>query len=395
MDGLRVVALLLLIPYHVGMYYVSWDWHVKSPLSAVVAPLVEPFMLLSSPWRLGLLFLVAGAASQILHARRGGWGLVRERSQRLLLPLVFGMLVIVPPQAYFELRTQAPQLLPSGGDYFAFWAAYLRGGPFCQAQECLTVPTWNHLWFLPYLWLYAVLAAAFSAVAACRAAGSEGPQRGARLPAWAWLLLPALPLMLFRWVLLPSFPSTHDLVSDFYNHAQYGYLFALGWLSRGVAAGLWEAALRWRWQCLGLAVLAWGLLVHYFQAYEALEPPAALRQLMRGVWCLMAWWAILAACGWAQRFFWRDGPVMRALAGAVFCVYVFHQTVIVGLTQVLAPAQLGAAQEALLLIALTFVVSGLAYLLLRGIPGLRACVGIQPKAPGRMKSSVPEGVLRK
>ena len=373
LDGLRVAALLLLIPYHVGMYYVSWGWHVKSPLSATVAPLVEPFMLLSSPWRLGLLFLVAGAACQILHARQGGWGLLRERSQRLLLPLLFGMAVVVVPQAYYELKTQAPELLPGNGGFLDFWAAYLGLARICKGDDCLDIPTWNHLWFLPYLWLYAALAAALVARPLRLPAWASRPQ----LPAWTWWLLPALPLVLFRWLLMPWFPSSHDFFGDFYNHAQYGYLFALGWASRSVAAGLWPAALRGRWLSLGLALLAWALLVRYFQAYAGETPPAALRQLMRAVWVLMAWWSILAACGWAQRAFRRDSPSLRAAAAAVFCVYVLHQTLIVVFSQWLAPLGWPAALEAPALVLLTLLGSLLGYALLRRVPGLRVLLGIQ------------------
>ena len=83
---------------------------------------------------------------------------MRERSRRLLLPLLFGMAVVVVPQAYYELKTQAPELLPGNGGYLDFWAAYLRLEQFCKGDDCLDVPTWNHLWFLPYLWLYALVA---------------------------------------------------------------------------------------------------------------------------------------------------------------------------------------------------------------------------------------------
>ena len=30
LDWIRVGAFMLLILYHVGMFYVPWDWHVKS-----------------------------------------------------------------------------------------------------------------------------------------------------------------------------------------------------------------------------------------------------------------------------------------------------------------------------------------------------------------------------
>ena len=77
LDSLRVAAFALLIPYHVGMYYVTWDWHVKSPSASEA---LEPFMMLSSAWRLGLLFLIAGAAAQGLFARRGAVGVLKDRS---------------------------------------------------------------------------------------------------------------------------------------------------------------------------------------------------------------------------------------------------------------------------------------------------------------------------
>ena len=38
LDALRVIAFGLLVPYHVGMYYVSWDWHLKSPQAGPAHP---------------------------------------------------------------------------------------------------------------------------------------------------------------------------------------------------------------------------------------------------------------------------------------------------------------------------------------------------------------------
>ena len=50
LDWIRIIAFLVLILYHTGMYYVSWDWHVKS---ADAGHAIEPLMILSAPWRLG------------------------------------------------------------------------------------------------------------------------------------------------------------------------------------------------------------------------------------------------------------------------------------------------------------------------------------------------------
>ena len=45
LDWVRVLAFGALVLYHVGMYYVSWDWHVKSPHAGEA---LEPVMLLTS-----------------------------------------------------------------------------------------------------------------------------------------------------------------------------------------------------------------------------------------------------------------------------------------------------------------------------------------------------------
>jgi glucans biosynthesis protein C len=100
LDWVRIGAFLLLLLYHVGMYYVTWDWHVKSPHASTA---IEALMPLTSPWRLSLLFLVSGVATGYLLERQGVPKFLGRRSVRLLVPLVFGMLVIVPPQSYLEV----------------------------------------------------------------------------------------------------------------------------------------------------------------------------------------------------------------------------------------------------------------------------------------------------
>jgi glucan biosynthesis protein C len=368
LDGLRVAAFALLIPYHVGMYYVTWDWHVKSPAASGV---LEPFMQLSSPWRLGLLFLIAGAACQGLFARRGALGTLKDRSLRLLLPLLFGMAVIVTPQAYFEVLTKAPQLLPGDGGYLDFWRAYLQGGKYCRGDDCMVVPTWNHLWFLPYLWVYAVLGAALAALLRWRPCA-------AALPAWGWLLLPAVPLVLLRIFVMPHYPSTHDLIHDLYNHLQYGWLFAVGWAGRTpLAAGMWEAALRLRWGALGLSITTWAVLLAFSSRYADATPPDALLAAARALRGALTWWAIVAACGWAQRAFPRESAGLKAASAAVFCLYILHQSVIVVLSQWLKPLSLPWGLEALLLIGLTFAACAAAYAGARRVPGLALLLGIQ------------------
>jgi len=86
--------------------------------------------------------------------------------------------------------------------------------------------------------------------------------------------------------------------------------------------------------------VSWVLLVAYFTAYDQTPPPPAVLTTQRVGWAAMSWWAILAACGWAQRAFRTESPGLRAASAAVFCSYVMHQSLIVLLTRALKPLAL-------------------------------------------------------
>jgi membrane-bound acyltransferase YfiQ involved in biofilm formation len=92
----------------------------------------------------------------------------------------------------------------------------------------------------------------------------------------------------------------------------------------------------------------------------------------------------------AKQWVRHDSPLLRAASGAVFCLYMLHQSVIVLLTQALAPLALPSGVEALLLIALTFGVCIGAYAALRHVPGLRLLVGIAPPSRASKPSSGPK-----
>ena len=151
LDWLRILAFMTLVLYHVGMYYVAWDFHVKSPFAT---PALQPWMKLTEPWRMSLIFMVSGAATAYLLKAGARWSAFRSRTRFLLLPLLCGMILVVPPQSFFEVV----QKFDYHGNYLDFLALYFSHYQgFCASGHCLALPTWNHLWFLPYLWLYTAL----------------------------------------------------------------------------------------------------------------------------------------------------------------------------------------------------------------------------------------------
>ncbi|HEY2463906.1 MAG TPA: acyltransferase family protein [Steroidobacteraceae bacterium] len=379
LDWVRICAFMLLILYHVGMYYVTWDWHVKSPHASAT---LEPLMMLTSPWRLSLLFLVSGVATAFLLARQGSGRFLRLRSTRLLIPLVFGMLVIVPPQSYLEV---VEKLRYTGG-FAGFYRLYITGfHGFCRGGDCLIMPTWNHLWFVAYLWVYTVVL-----YAVVRIAPPVIPwlRRLAerRLSGVGILLWPLAYLCAIRLGLAARFPANHALIGDWYNHALYFGVFLLGFALAG-ARGAWATLERARWVTLGLAVLGWAFLIAYFGAYsdDADVPPLALRFFARGIYGAEQWLAIAAVVGFAHRHWARDNAARRYLTSAIFPVYILHQTVIVVLAHALKPSLLYPPVEGVLLVLVTVATCFLSYEAIRRVGLLRPLFGLEGGAAGPQK----------
>jgi hypothetical protein len=372
LDWARIAAFGLLILYHVGMLYVSWGFHVKSDHRI---PALEPLMLVLNPWRLALLFLVSGAATAFMLRKLTPGRLLRSRMVRLLPPLVFGMLVVVPPQAY----VQVIEAVGYGGSLIDFYREhYFAFGPqFCQPGPCLLLPTWNHLWFVAYLWIYtmvlgAVLLAAPGVVRRVEPAI-------ARLFSYPLMLLliPAAIFALCRLALLPRFPSSHALFGDWYNHAVYGSVFLFGFLVAR-ADGVWSAVARLRWLALALSVaLFTSFLVLRSSHVSGAEIPVAWKVYGATAYGCYQWFCIVAVLGFARRWLNRESSARRYLTDAVFPYYIVHQTAIILIAHGLKGLGLPAALEAAIVIGGTVLACAATYEVVRRIPLLRPLFGLR------------------
>lgn len=367
LDWVRIIAFFLLILYHVGMYYVEWGWHVKSPHASSA---IQPLMMLTSPWRLSLLFFISGVASAFMLEKISTGKFLRSRSLRLLLPLIFGMFIVVPPQAYLEVVEK----LTYAGSYSEFMQLYLhhyRG--FKIEGKVLDLPTWNHLWFVAYLWVYSVLLWFWLAFKpAWFQAARNWLQKQMR--GWRILVLPVAYLALLRMGLFSSYPPNNGLVADWYNHACYLFIFTFGALIANSQA-FWQELASMRWLALRIAACGWLFLIIYF-SFEYDATPKWLIMFQRGVWVCMAWSAIVAACGYAKQHLNFDSPARRYLTQAVFPVYILHQTYIVIMAHSMKPLALPALPEGILLITLTAASCFLSYEIIRRVFLLRPLFGL-------------------
>lgn len=393
LDWIRVGAFMLLILYHVGMFYVPWDWHVNSPRQIEV---LEPIMMLTSPWRLTLLFLVSGCATRFLadgfEARgKSGWALAGSRTLRLLPPLLFGMLVIVPPQSYYEVVEAAKGLGMADPAHSAvlkdFWIRYATStGHWCDADGCLTTPTWNHLWFIAYLLPYSLILAALIAIPGVRPGLLAGTER--LFSGWGVIVWPIAYLFAIRWFLAPRFDITHALTDDWYNHALSFGAFLFGYLIAR-SEEVRQTLIRVRWPALIVGLCGWAGWATYAWVYRGdATPPEQLRQAMRFVYVLDQAGFMAAILGFGARWLNHGGPVLRYLSIGVFPFYIVHQTVAVVAAHNLALLKLPLGLEAVLVILITALGCLAAYEVARRLGWLGLLLGVKPGAAARSSPAV-------
>ena len=385
-DALRVFAFGLLILYHVGMFYVSWDWHVKSTYQSSA---LEILMRVVNQWRMPLIFLISGLAVHFLLDKVSPAQFALRRIYRLALPLLFGMLVIVPPQAYYQALTNGA----FSGNYLAFLTAYFTFQPWPEgAFDGSDIGiTWNHLWYLPYLLSYTLVGLPLFVWLRSRGTSVMAMLNAMRGP---WLvLLPVLPLLMAGLFVYPRFPYiSHSLMDDWYAHAMYGTIFLYGFLI-GRDEGLWAEMGRLRYKSLGLAVVAFPVML-VIETWAGDNADALQNLAFMAVIYLNRWLWLLAILGWGYTLLNRPFRWLPYATEAVYPWYILHQTIIVMAGYQLSGLALGPVAEPILLLIVT--VGGCLLLhefVIRRTSWLRPFFGLKSKKA--MGAAIPVSSLGK
>ncbi|HEC00526.1 MAG TPA: acyltransferase, partial [Sphingomonadales bacterium] len=149
LDWVRLFVFAYLIFYHTGMMFVKWEWHIESGYDS---SFLKSVMLLTSSWRLDLLFIVSGVAISFMTSKMSLKYFIRQRMVKLLIPLIFAIAVIVAPQSYFE----ALQKGVFEGSFWQFWTT--KYFTFSWDERMIApFPTFNHMWYVLYLVFYTII----------------------------------------------------------------------------------------------------------------------------------------------------------------------------------------------------------------------------------------------
>jgi glucans biosynthesis protein C len=310
-DWLRVLSVLLLIPFHTARIFDIWDpfYTKNAATSSFLSYSVITFL---NQWQIPLLFLLAGASTWFALNVRSGRQYAAERLKRLFIPFLFGVLVIVPPQAYLA-RLQNHSYTST---YLQFLPDYFRVRGDLTGYTGLFTP--GHLWFILFLLVFALLALPLLLYFK-----SEGGKR--RISGLAavcekpggWLLF-LLPLIVAG--SLPDLGGKNPFV--------YITLFVYGFIL--MADTRFQTTLdRYRWAALILGLLS---LVGVI-ALEVINLPTPkyswgdiLSYLLRSG---CTWFWLVAILGFGRRVFNFSNSFLRHAAEGSYPFYILHQSVIV------------------------------------------------------------------
>jgi ABC-type multidrug transport system ATPase subunit len=329
LDAARGLALLLGIALHASM---SFFLPVPAQDVSSSAALGVGFYVIHS-FRMSLFFLLAGFFGRMLWQRLGPRGFLRDRARRILLPMTAGWLLLAPLTIAIVIWGLS-RTFPDGAP---------AGSPPPQQGFPLT-----HLWFLYYLSLFYLGAAALCAVfsGALDSRGQLGQGFDAALRVAVVSRLAPVPLAAPLFVVLfldagwdPWFgirtPDT-GLMPQLPALVGYGTAFAVGWMLQRQTGLL--ALIERQWPinlalgallstlCLALIGPAPDLIAA--NRFEGQDPA---RALYAAAYTLSIWCWSLGLLGAALRFLAAHSPTRRYLADASYFIYLAHLPLVFGL----------------------------------------------------------------
>ncbi len=380
LDWLRVIAILLVLLFHVGMFFVHWDWHVKNNETSRTFGYVMVWL---HQWRMPLLLFISGAGTIFASARRNKTEFALERSKRLLVPLVFAMLVIVPPQIYFERINNYSSYLDFYKTVFSF-VPYPDGGSL----------SWHHMWFVLYLFIYSIIAIPLIAfLKSGRSVKFITALEKYLSKRWGTLSY-IIPILITQLILRPFYPEqTHSLFDD-WAYFTFCFTFFVAGMMVASSDRLWEILLLKRRFHLSIALLSLGLM-EFLYAVDWNQIQPYLNVDLEIIWSIneiiIAWSWVVAVVGYGQKYLNRNSPVLKFANEGIYPFYIIHQTIIIAIAYPMIDWSQGIIVKFILLLCLSFAATvGFYALFIRPFNFMRFLFGMKPKQISSRKLAVKE-----
>lgn len=293
-DNVRWLAVLFLFPYHTARIFDSlMPFYIKGTETEIANTIV----LAATPWFMPLLFVVAGMSTRYALQKRSNLAYVKERFLKLFVPLLSGILLLIPLQTYYA------EIFHNGytGSY---WKQYIF---FFTKETDLTGYTGGftpgQLWFICYLFVISLIALPIFQFARKK----EVCWRGANIL--------VIPMCILTFVLSYVLDIGGKSIGEYFS------LFVLGYF---VLAEEKVQEFLDKYRMAFLAVGA-GFTV-YTVVFQTLAQSGVVA---RAISIVTSWMDVLAILGLGRHYLNFQNKWTKYLSKASFACYLFHQSLLI------------------------------------------------------------------
>lgn len=293
-DNLRWMLLLVLIPYHTAM---AWNfWNEPNYIFFEGSKAISSIVVFMSPYFMPILFVLAGISTKFALVKRTIREYLIERTQKLLIPLLFGTVALMPILSYFGDKFNYSYDNGFIQHYAVFFTKFtdLTGadGGFSFGQ----------FWFLLYLFVISVVC-----IGVLTLLKKRGSMVQKSIPFWIIIAL-GLPL-----------PFLSELLSiGGKSLVEYTYLFLIGYFVFTDEKTIHKTE-KYRWLLFGIGTAASILNVYLYiwsdKNYIILNTIADY---------VSEWFMIIALIGMTKRYLNFNSKVSGYMKSRSFLFYIYH-----------------------------------------------------------------------
>ena len=348
MDWLRVLAVLLLVPFHSAIVFNLSPNSIVYFKDVVESEILVEFVDFIHLWHMPLLFFLTGGAVYFSLQSRDAGQFLTERVRRLLIPLLFGIAVFIPLMIYVRFIGK-----PAAPSFFSHYIGF-----FSKVTDLIGLDghfTPGHLWFILELFCFSVIT----------------------LPLLMWLkkkpnLMTGIgkffskPGLLLLFFILLTLINDLDLFGD-KNPLYYCTIFLCGFLFIGDSRVM-NSIGRQIYVYLIIGILSYGSFF-VFRVPDVIAGP---------IYNLSRWSWMLFFLGLGHRLLNRATPALKYLGASSYTFYIVHLPVVTLVSWFIVKLKMPIAVKYSAIVILGTAVSFLLYELFKRIPPFRFLFGMKP-----------------
>ncbi|WP_435133019.1 acyltransferase family protein [Formosa sp. A9] len=353
-DWLRVIAIALLLIYHIAIIFQPWAMFIAFIRSdELLTALWQPMTMLNV-WRIPILFYVSGMGVYFAMRKRTSLALLKERARRILVPFLFGFVAITPLHMFvFQ-------------DYYNIGLSYY--------------PHMGHLWFLGNIFVYVLICLPVFYVVKNNKVSRFAAVFNKLIKNPFGLLSVNL---LFVAEALWLQPNPFSMYAETLHGFVLGFIaFLLGFLFMNSGNVFWKTIAQWKWAYLVLAVILYTIRS---------QMPAAEGLPYITVIEMNSW--IFSIFGFCHQYLNKPSKLLSYLSTAAYPVYIIHMIVMYLAAKFILPFHFPAILSFVLITVVTFAGCYLIYeFIIRRVFWLRPLFGLKLK-PAKLERNSEEHIV--